>query len=71
MHGETQIHSITEGGADIDWVMFEVAFNTTEVRVNTSGRPGGWTDTVIELYDSLNVPNYPIAVDDDSGENGC
>jgi len=71
VHSETQIHSIGNGGLDVDWLVFEVAEPSLEIRVNTSGLPGVYTDTELMLYDVYGVPYYPIATDDNSGQYGC
>jgi PKD repeat protein len=63
--GEIQTHSITDYGADLDWVVFNLSEEQTVV-IQTSGPPNEYGDTVIALYDSFGVPNYPIAYNDDS-----
>src|SRR4030042_828542 len=61
--GETQWHSIHNWGTDVDWVTFTIS-NLTQVRITTSG-PAGMGDSVLRLYNSSSVPNWPIAENDD------
>jgi PKD repeat protein len=61
--GETQWHSIHNWGTDVDWVTFTIS-NLTQVRITTSG-PEGMGDSVLRLYNSSSVPNWPIAENDD------
>ena len=61
--GGSQTHTISDGGADVDWVRFTTN-QTGEVVIGTSGAVG---DTVIYLYNMSGVPTSPMAVDDDSG----
>jgi ABC-type transport system substrate-binding protein/PKD repeat protein len=67
--GETQTHSISDLGYDVDWVTFALAEQTT-VSIMTSGEPMTDTDTIIALYDGYGVPYQPLAMSDDFWENG-
>lgn len=65
--GETQIHSIHNGGLDVDWVTFTVN-ETAWATIYTSGWVSTYHDTVIYLYDAYGVPSSYITYDDDGGE---
>jgi len=64
--GETQVHSISDDGADVDWVKFTL-YDWTDITVYTSGPPDVYADTVLYLYDEYGVPFSPIAYNDDNG----
>jgi len=66
--GETQTHSIHNGGADVDWVMFTLT-EATWATLYTSGSTPTYHDTVMYLYDSYGVPTSYIAYNDDGGGN--
>jgi hypothetical protein len=61
--GVDQMHSISGGGADIDWMRFELT-SPSDVVLETNGSYG---DTRMWLYDSASVPNDYLDYDDDSG----
>ena len=63
--GSTQIHSIHDGGTDVDWVRF-ILSDISDVTIETSGPSG---DTVIWLYTSSGVPNTSLDYDDDGGSD--
>ncbi len=65
--GVRQTHSIHNGGADVDWMKFNLV-DYSKVIIETSG-PGEWDDTRMWLYNSSGVPTSSIADDDDSGYN--
>ena len=67
--GETQVHSISDGGADVDWAMFTID-EQTDVMVTTSGPPDAYGDTVLQLFDEYGVPYSAIAYNDDNGYSG-
>ena len=50
--GESQLHSIGGGGADVDWVGLHL-MTTQSVRIETSGESG---DTRIWLYEYVGLP---------------
>ncbi len=64
--GETQVHSISDGGADVDWAMFTLD-EQTDVMVTTSGSLEIYGDTVLWLFDEYGVPYSEIAYNDDNG----
>ncbi|MEM3341811.1 MAG: Ser-Thr-rich GPI-anchored membrane family protein, partial [Thermoplasmata archaeon] len=59
-----QLHTLNDGGTDVDWVVFTIT-TTMDVVLQTYGPAG---DTVIALYNSTPDISPPIATDDDSGE---
>ncbi|MCX6652065.1 MAG: clostripain-related cysteine peptidase [Methanomassiliicoccales archaeon] len=59
--GQPQIHSIDQGGADVDWVYFTLT-TSENVVLMTDGVSG---DTVIYLYAQSDVPTTYIFSDDD------
>ena len=61
--GQPQVHSIDQGGADVDWVYFTL-MNSENVVLMTDGVSG---DTVIYLYAQADVPTTCIFSDDDGG----
>jgi len=66
--GETQQHSISDAGMDMDWVTFTLA-EPTVVEIYTSGPQDQYSDTIIVLWDESGVPNTPIAWNDDDGQS--
>ncbi len=62
--GGMQVHTISSGGADVDWVTFHLN-ESADVILETSGVAG---DTVMYLYDLVGVPSTVIAMDDDGGQ---
>ena len=62
--GSSQLHSIGEGGADVDWAYFTLD-TTQNVRIETSGTSG---DTRIWLYKESGSQLNNIDSDDDSGQ---
>ncbi|MCU0861717.1 MAG: fibronectin type III domain-containing protein, partial [Methanomassiliicoccales archaeon] len=61
--GQPQYHSLTDGGADVDWSTFQLA-QASDIVVQTSGVSG---DTELFLYNSSGVPTTEMAYDDDGG----
>ncbi len=61
--GDSQVHSIGNGGADIDWVTFTLGAST-DIRIETSGSSG---DTRLFLYEDTGSAPYEIDWDDDTG----
>jgi PKD repeat protein len=61
---ETQEHSISNSGADIDWVKFNIT-SPQVVAVYTTIPNNVFGDTVIALFNSSGVPYYPLATNDD------
>jgi hypothetical protein len=62
--GTSQLHSIGDGGADVDWVYFTLA-TMQSVRIETSGASG---DTKIWLYEEHDSQLFNLDSDDDTGE---
>ncbi|MDD1743779.1 MAG: clostripain-related cysteine peptidase, partial [Methanomassiliicoccales archaeon] len=58
-----QLHSIGDGGADVDWISFTLA-TTQSVRIETTGESG---DTRIWLYEEIGSQLFNVDWDDDSG----
>ncbi len=67
--GETQVHSISDGGLDVDWAMFTMD-ETADITVRTYGPLDVYADTVLWLYDEYGVPNSEIGFNDDNGYSG-
>lgn len=61
--GQPQYHSISDGGADVDWAYFTLP-SDSDIVIETSGVSG---DTELSLYNESGVPGSPMAYDDDSG----
>jgi hypothetical protein len=61
--GSSQLHSIGDGGADVDWVYFTLG-TTKSVLIETSGERG---DTRIWLYNEVDSQLYNLGSDDDTG----